>query len=238
MKRIALVIQGMITIFSLLFLSQECVAGVAIEQMVKDMEGRASTVFLYFSENQFRTDHPEGGLATIIDFKNDRMVMIDHRSKSYAETKLSQWQREIANRLKEEAPAIKPKARKIVVKKTGETATINGFRTEKIQILAEGELIEENWVTRDVAMEEIGEVMDRIAQGFSKEFRSEMREGQEIYEKLKPYGFPILIKDYTIAYGLGMDVLEVKKLEKKELKEEVFLPPNGYHRMVPELPQK
>jgi hypothetical protein len=228
----------MMIIFLLIFLSQECVAGVAIEQMVKDMEGRASTVFLYFSENQFRTDHPEGGLATIIDFKNDRMVMIDHRSKSYVETKFSQWEKEVAKGLREGASVVKSKARKIVIRKTGETAVINGFRTEKIQILADGELIEENWVTRDVAMEEIGKVMDRIAQGFSKEFRSEMREGREIYEKLKPYGFPILIKDYTIAYGLGMDVLEVKKLEKRELKEEVFLPPSGYERIITELPKK
>ncbi len=238
MKRMALVTQGMLIIFSLVFLSRECVAGVAIEQVVKDMGGRASTVYLYFSENQFRTDHPEGGLATIIDFKNDRMVMIDHRSKNFAEIKFSQWEKEVANRLKKEAPGIKLKARKIVVKKTGETAIINGFRTEKIQILADGELIEENWVTRDVAMEEIRGVMDRIAQGFSKEFRSEMREGREIYEKLKPYGFPILIKDYGIAYGLGVDVLEVKKLEKKELREGVFLPPSGYRRIVPEPPQK
>ncbi len=238
MKRIISVIQGMMTIFFMIFLSQECVAGVAIEQVVKDMEGRASTVFLYFSENQFRTDHPEGGLTTIIDFKNDRIVMIDHRSKSYAETKFSQWEKEVAKRLKGGTLETKPKARKIVVRKTGETAIINGFRTEKIQILADGELIEENWVTRDVAMEEIGKVMDRIAQGFSKEFRSEMKEGREVYEKLRSYGFPILIKDYTIAYGLGMDVLEVKKLEKKELKDEVFLPPSGYERIITEHPKK
>jgi len=239
MKRIVPVIQGMMTIFLLIFLSQEGVAGVAIEQVVKDMEGGASTVFLYFSENQFRTDHPEGGLATIIDFKNDRMVMVDHRSKSYVETKFSQWEKEVAKRLKKEAPVVKPKARKILIRKTGETAVINGFRTEKIEILADGELIEENWVTRDVAMEEIRKAMDRIAQGFSKEFRSEMKEGQEIYEKLKTYGFPILVKDYAITYGMkGIDVLEVKKLERKELKDEVFLPPHGYKRIITELPKK
>ena len=134
MKRIASVIQGMMTIFSVIFLSQECVAGVAIEQVVKDMEGRASTVFLYFSENQFRTDHPEGGLATIIDFKNDRMVMIDHRSRSYVEVKFSQWEKEVSARLKQEGPAILPKARKIAARRTGERATINRFKTEKIEI--------------------------------------------------------------------------------------------------------
>ena len=142
-------------------------------------------------------------------------------------------------RTQERSPVIKPKTRKILVRKTGEKATINGFRTEKIEILADGELIEENWVTRDVDMEEIGKVMERVAQGFSKDFRSEMKEGREIYEKLKPHGFPILIKDYTITYGLkGSDVLEVKKIERKELKDEIFLPPPDYQRIIPEKPKK
>jgi hypothetical protein len=235
MKRIASVIQGMMTFFLLIFLSQESIAGVVLEQVMKDVEGKASTVFLYFSDSRLRTDHPEGGVTTIMDFKNDRMLMIDHWSKSYVETKFSQWEKEVAKRLKREASVIKPKTRKILVRKTGETAIINGFRTEKIQILADGELIEENWVTRDVGMEEIGKVMEKVAQGFSKDFRYEMKEGREIYEKLKLYGFPILIKDYTMTYGLGgIDRVEVKKMEKRELKDEVFLPPAGYQRITPE----
>ncbi|MFB3886377.1 MAG: DUF4412 domain-containing protein [Thermodesulfobacteriota bacterium] len=239
MKRIVSAVQAMMIMFLLIFLSQECLAGIAIEQIVKDLEGRASAVFLYLSENRFRSDHPEGGLSTIIDFKNDRMVMIDHGTKSYAEAKFSRWEKAVAERLKKDAPPIKPKARKIVVRKTGETAIINGFQTEKIEILADGEIVEEDWVTRHVNMAEIGKVMDRIAQGFSKEFRSEMEEGQEIYEKLKSYGFPILVKDYGVPYGpKGMEVLEVKKVESRELKEELFLPPSGYERMIIELPKK
>ncbi len=61
-----------------------------------------------------------------------------------------------------------------------------------------------------------------------------MREDREIYEKLKPFGFPVLIKDYTMTYGLGaIDRVEVKKIEKKELKGEVFLPPTDYLRIIP-----
>lgn len=239
MKKMASIIWELPIVLLVILTFQECIAGVAIEQVVKDREGRASKVLLYFSENQFRTDHLGGGLTTIMDFKRDRIVMIDHRSKSYVETKFSQWEREVAENLKKSIPGIKPKTRKIIVMRSGETATINGFRTEKVQIFADGELMEENWVTRDVDMEEIGKVMDRIAQGFSKEFRSEMKEVREIYEKLKPYGFPILIKDYTIAHGLaGIDVLEVKKLEKKELRDEVFLPPSDYKRIIPKLPKR
>ena len=213
--------------------------GVVVEQVVRDQEGRPSKVMLYFSDFRFRTDHPEGGMTTIMDFKEDRLAMIDHRSKSYVEVKLSQWEREVARRLKQEMPGVKPKERKITVRRTGRTALINGFQTEQIEILAGSELIEENWVTQDVEMKEVEKVMNRVAQGFSKDFKLATKEGQEIYEKLKPYGFPILIKDYTITYGLGaINRVEVKTMEKKELKDEVFLPPAGYQRIIPEPPKK
>jgi len=170
-----------------------------------------------------------------MDFKGDRLVMIDHRSKNYVEVKLSQWEKEVAKRLKKEFSGVKPKERKISVRRTGRTAVINGFSTEQVEILADNELIEENWMTRDVEMKEIETVMDRLAQGFSKDFQREMKEGREIYEKLKPYGFPILVKDYATTYGLAaIDRVEVKKVEKRELKDDVFLPPAGYQKVVPE----
>ena len=229
---------GLVVLLSI-FMSLECVAGVVIEQLVREREGIASTVFLYFSENQFRTDHPERGLTTILDFKGNSMMMVDHQSKRYTQTTFSQWEKEVAERLKKESPAIPPKARKIVVKGTGETATINGFQTEKIQIFADEKLIEEDWVTREVDTKEVENVMEKVARRFSKSFGVEMKEGREIYEKLKPYGFPILVQDYTISYGTGpIETLEVKKLEQKPLEDEVFLPPAGYQRIVPSPPKK
>ena len=225
--------------FSLFWTSQECLAGVMVEQVVRDQNGVPSKALLYLSGHQYRTDHLERGLTTVLDFKEDRLLMIDHRSKNYVEVKISEWERDVARRLKKESPAVKPKKREIIVRKTGKTAVINGFQTEQVEILAGSELIEENWATRDVEMKEIEPVLDRVAQVFSKDFRHEMREGREIYEKLKPYGFPVLIKDYSMSYGLGaIDRLEVKKIEKKELKDEVFLPPVGYQRIIPEAPKK
>jgi len=88
-------------------------------------------------------------------------------------------------------------------------------------------------------MKEIEQVMDRVARVFTKDLGHEMKEGREIYDKLKSHGFPVLIKDYTMTYGLGaIDRVEVKKMEKKKLKEEVFLPPPGYQRIIPEAPKK
>lgn len=239
MKKKTLFLMMLLLGVFLLIVPGECLAGVVVEQVVRDRDGLPSRALLYFSDSRFRTDHEPRGMTTILDFKEDGLTMIDHRSKSYVEVKLSQWEREVAKRLKKEFPGIKPKERKIVVRKTGRTAVINGFQTEQIEVLADDEPVEEDWVTRDVEMKEIEKVMDRVAQGSSKDFTLEMKEGREIYEKLKPYGFPILIKDHAVTYGLrAIDRVEVKKIEKRELKDDVFLPPAGYKKIVPESPKK
>lgn len=237
MKRI--VFKGWILFTAFFLFSTEGWAGMVIEQVMRDVDGKRASVITYYSGYRFRTDHLEEGLTTIIDFREDRLVMIEHPSKSYVEVKFSQWEKEVSKRLKRDFSGMMSKERKIVVRRTGETATINGFLTEKIEIIADGELIEENWVTREVEMGEMEKVNERIARGFSKEFRSEMKEGREIYEKLRTYGFPILVKDYTMTYGLGgIHRLEVKKIERKELKDEIFLPPEGYHPFLPKPSKK
>ncbi len=214
-------------------------AGVVIEELHRDAEGRIGRIVRFYSGDQFRTDHPEGGISTIIDFKGDRIVMIDHSSRSYVEIKFSRWEKEVAERLKKSMPEVKPKERRITVARTGEKALINGFQTERVEIRADGELVEENWMTRDIDFREVEMVMEKVARSFSKEFKVEMKEGRQIYEKLRSYGIPILVKDYTITYGLGpISVLEVKRIERKDLGSEVFLPPAGYQRIIPEVPKK
>jgi hypothetical protein len=214
-------------------------SGVLIEQQVKDRDGFPSQVRLSCSEERLRTDHPESGLTTILDFGNDRIFLIDHRSKTFFAMKLSQWEKETAERLRRDNPAIRSGERVITLRKFGEKKRINGFQTEKVEVLADGERIEEHWVTKEISLGEFDRVMDRAAQGFSREFRSELREGQEIQKKLKPHGFSILINDYTLTHGLrAVDVLEVRKIERQDFKADTFLPPKGYERIIPQPDQK
>jgi len=237
-KRISRISGSLILLF-LVLLSQDCIAGVVIEQVVKDRDGRPSKVVLSFSKDRFRTDHPESGQTTIIDFGGDRIILVDHSARGYVDVRFSQWEKEVSQHFKKSAPEVKSQARKITVRNTGETATISGFSTEKVEVLADGELIEEDWMTRDVNMKDVEKVMEKVATGFSKGFKDETKEGREIYEKLKPYGFPILVKDYAMSHGLGaIEVLEVKKIENKELSKEVFSPPKGYKRIFPEPMEK
>jgi len=218
----------------LLLMVQLSMAGTVIEQQVKDRDERPTQVILYFSGNQLRTDHPESGMATILDFKNDQIVLIDHRSKNYLSMKLSQWEKQTAIQLKKDNPAGQPKERVITVRGLGEIAMVNGYKTEKVQVLADGEVIEEHSMTKDIDMNEVDRIMEIGAQGLSTEARSQLKEGREIHRKLKPYGFSIRVTDYTTTTDRkGIDVLEVKKIERKELKPEVFQPPAGYQKITP-----
>jgi hypothetical protein len=229
---------GLVLSVILIGWTQDCSAGVVIRQVMRDREGRVATVVLYYSEEKLRTDDEDSQLTTIMDYRGNRITLIDHRARSYVETSLSEWEKEVARRMKVNRSPVTPGLRKIVVKRTEETETINGFRTEKVQVFADGQLIEENWVTRDVDLKEIERVMERVAKGFSREFSAEMGEGQEIHEKMKPYGFPIMVKDYSMAHGLGIKVSEVIQLEEKDLGGEVFSPPMGYVRIMVESPRK
>src|SRR4030042_4440972 len=183
MKNRLLVFSGLIGFLLSVVLIPVCRAGVVIEELHRDMEGRMGSVIRFYSGDQFRTDHPEGGVSTIIDFKGDRMVMIDHQSRSYVEIKFPRWEKEVAERLKKSMPEIKTTERRITVKGTGEKALINGYQTEKVEIRAEGELVEENWMTRDVDFRAVEKGMGRGAKGVSKIFKVERKETRETDKK-------------------------------------------------------
>lgn len=236
MKKTALM--GCLTLIPLLSISASF-AAVVIEQRVKDREGTPSQVTIYCSGLQLRTDHSGSGLTTILELKADQIFLIDHRSKGYLSMKLSLWEKEMGDQLKKNLPPVRPRERKITVRTFGEKAVINGFNTVKVDVLADEERIEEHWMTKDIDMTDVDRAMEKATQGFSKRFSSEIKEGQEIQKKLKPYGFSVLVKDYAATYGLGaVDVLEVKKIERKELKDEVFQPPSDYEKIVPNPPKK
>jgi hypothetical protein len=184
MKKQIAISLGVITI--LLFTVHRSAAGVVIEQQMKDKEGNATQVVLYCSEDQLRTDHPESGLTTILDFKGDQILLIDHRSKGYLLMKLSQWEKEVAKELKKNNPAIRPKERVIAVKRFGETANLNGVNAEKIQVFADGELIEEH-CGQDIDMG--GRRHGKGYSGF--QCFAELKEDRRSI-KVKPYGFSVL----------------------------------------------
>jgi len=230
---------GLLSILSLGIFLENALGGVVIEQVMRERGGKVSKATLSFSDQRFRTDQEEKGATVIIDFGKDLMILVNHQLRTYTEMKFSQWEKEVARLLKMESSATKSKTRKIVVKRTEEKVIVNGFNTEKIDILADGELIEENWVTQDVNLADVEKLMERVARSFSRNYGIEMKEGKEIYEKIKSHGFPVLVRDYSMTVTRApIDRLEVTRIERVDLKEDVFLPPSLYQQTNPSDSQK
>jgi len=205
--------------------AQEGLAGVMIDQVMKDREGGLRGHPLFFGE-RLRTDDVDHGLTTIMDFKGDRMVMVDHRAKNYIEVKFSQWEKEVAEQFKKDLLPFSPG-------RGGSSS--GGGRDSHDQWFSHGE---GGGVCRRGAdrgelddpgrdMSEIEKVMERVSRDSHRSFGARWpREGRST-RNLNPTGFRSSSKTLPSPRSEGMSVLEVKKLEQKELSEELFLPPRA-----------
>jgi hypothetical protein len=67
--------------------------------------------------------------------------------------------------------------------------------------------------------------------GFS---RAETGENEEIYNKIKRWGFPILTIEYRNVYGKTLrEVTEVKRIETRTLDSHLFHAPTDYTKRNP-----
>ncbi|NIQ38329.1 MAG: DUF4412 domain-containing protein [Proteobacteria bacterium] len=205
------------------------IAGTVIDQEMTDVWGKKSGLVLYYSKKRLRIDQKDGKLSTILHFRNDRILILDHTSKSYITYPLSSWQKQVAQKI---APQQKEhRKREIRVKSTGVEKTINGFRTTQIRVFLDGDLFQDSWVTRDVDVEEMLEAIKKGIGGPSGLSSSEMEEKEEIYEKVKETGFPILTMEYRQVFGKTLkDITEVKRIETQKLDPRLFSPPKEYRQ--------
>ena len=140
-----------------------------------------------------------------------------------------------ANRKKEEG-----KASPLVVKvvRTEETETIAGQPTRKFNVLVDGALYEEDWLTTDpalakeFALDRASELMSRvsacaIASDPDPSHPKGVDEGK-IYQKLYPQGWPLK----TVAHvgGKPRTKTEITKVEKRDVPDSEFKPPAGYRK--------
>jgi hypothetical protein len=140
-----------------------------------------------------------------------------------------------ANRKKEEGQA-SPGV--IKVERTEETETIAGQQTRKFNVLVDGSLYEEDWLTTDpalakeFALDRASELMSRvsacaIASDPDPSHPKGVDEGK-IYQKLYPQGWPLK----TIAHvgGKARIKTEITKVEKRDVPDSEFKPPAGYRK--------
>jgi hypothetical protein len=200
-------------------------AGTVIDQEMIDIWGKRSGSFLFYSKKKLRIDQKDGKLSTIMDFKRDRIVILEHGSESYIEYRFTQWQEQVFQK----APRQKGhEKREIRIEPTGAEKEINGFETTGIRVFIDETLFQDTWVTRDVNLEDMLETMEEVSR-LSGSSKADVREKEEIYRKIKEWGFPILTTEYRRYAGKTLqEITEVLSIETRRLDSSLFAPPQGY----------
>ncbi|MBI5207537.1 MAG: DUF4412 domain-containing protein [Candidatus Firestonebacteria bacterium] len=223
-------------IFILIFIFFVSLTSIYSGTIIEQSEGSSNfdkiiTTIVYFSANNMRTDDPENKATTISLLGEDIGYYISHKKKSYLKYKLSERFKNLSNtqmKDNENNHEELPPKRKIDIKKTDEKKTINGFKVVKINIMANNELIEEDWVTNDMDMTEVKNIIEKLKKQ-NPNVQYQNSEEYEITKAIENYGFPILSKRYSIFLDEKVeDFIEIKKIEKKNLKNNVFAPPSEY----------
>ncbi|MBI4651664.1 DUF4412 domain-containing protein [Candidatus Desantisbacteria bacterium] len=205
--------------------------GIVIEQVERstNFEGMINTV-LFFSGNNMRMDDLENKTSTVSLFGEDTGYFISHKKKFYFRYKLSEKAKEEMKNTgqNQEKPAEDSssviKNKKIEVIKTSEKKVVNGFNVAKINIMVDNELVEEDWVTNDMDMTEVKNIIEKMKKLYSTQAGNEE---DEIAKALEKHGFSILSKRYSTFLNNEKveDVIEVIKVEKKALSNNLFGPP-------------
>ncbi|NIS71980.1 MAG: DUF4412 domain-containing protein [Proteobacteria bacterium] len=201
-------------------------AGTVIDQDTIDVWGKKSGLILSYSNKRLRLDQKDEKLSTIIHFRNDRILILDHTSRTYIVYPLSKWEKQVSQKIGEKEAVPK---REIRVESTGAEKEINGFETKQIQVFIDGELFQDIWATQDV---NLGDMLKEIKKGFghlSGFSKAEMEEKEEIYRKVKKWGFPVLTTEYRRVLGKTLkEITEVNRIETRKLSSDLFTPPRDY----------
>ena len=132
----------------------------------------------------------------------------------------------------------KPGARReleVTVERTDEIATIAGQPTHKYRVLSDGELRGEYWITTDAAIARefhlgrAAETMGRF-RGCQPDSHSGGGVGFEPTQQVFAQGFPL--KTRTYAHGKLVASQVYTKVEKVEIADVEFSPPEGFRRVT------
>ena len=228
MRRRPFVIWGLVIVGILLLSGRALKAGTVIDQEMTDIWGKQGGSLLFYSKKKLRIDQKDGRLSTIMDFKNDQIVILDHGSKSYVEYPFSLWEKQVSQKIDSRTR----QKREIRVEPTGAEKNINGFMTRQIQIFIDGVLFQDTWVTQDVDLGEMLETIKEVSR-LSSSSKADVKEKEEIYHKIKKWGFPIFTTEYRRFSGkILTEITEVKGIETRNLSTDLFTPPREFIKRV------
>jgi hypothetical protein len=234
----------------------EAVAGWVIQLKYTNSDGEVNYETLEIQDNKLRSTGTDG--TFIFDLAGDRMIVIDDKSQTYWQVKISEIREtyfqaskkfieEMLNNMPEqeremyrslfkemenmyaEIDKTKVKAINIKVDKTGNSEEIAGFRAEEYLILVDDEIIERKW----------------LAKGLDVSSDMNMRKMAESFKEISPVVGEEALYEYTDTYlslhekGFEVrsvtkdgDQIEVTSAEKQRIDGSLFKIPEGFKQIT------
>ena len=177
----------------------------------------------YYTSQACRIELGSGKIM-IMNFDTMTMYQLDPGSQTYRETKLN----ELADKMQKIDPEEKKKMMggikdSLQVTPTEETKTIEGYKCKKYEVSVMS-MKSDYWVTRDVeGYDELKAIGARMAKSFEANPILSQTSAMGIMNKVE--GFPIQVVNQMMG---GQTIRTVKKIEKKNLGEDLFKVPEGY----------
>ena len=152
--------------------------------------------------------------------------------------KVEELRKQLAAKREAEGGKAKPGPGVVKIERTEETTPIAGQPTRKYNVLVDGVLYEEDWLTTDpalakeFALDKASELMSRVSACAASadpdpSHPKGVDEGK-IYQKLYPQGWPL--KAVSHGGGKTRTKNEITKIEKQDVPESEFQPPAGYRK--------
>lgn len=216
-------------------------AGWVIEEEVKYSDGESFAQTLYFDQGKFKSI--SGNETIIIDINNDQIFFAYDDQKLYFGGKIASTIKELRELTNTEMNNLDfvdmplPEDMQIVtVAKIKDGIKIDKFNTTKYQVLVDGELKEEIFVSKDIAIHKeidqkaLIETLIRLSGDDLSRTRA-MYDLDEKYLEILSSGYPVR----SLEYDANGDVVltEVKTAKKADLKKDEFLPPIDYKKVAP-----
>ena len=136
------------------------------------------------------------------------------------------------------SPSQQPTKRpEVKVESTAETATIAASKATKIMVYADGKPYQEVWLAKgttlkaDLDLKRMRGLQAKLTQAIMADISSRQAvEEDPAYEKMLDQGYPVKVVDLGES-GEPESTIEVTRMEKRDIPDKEFQPPEGYRRI-------
>lgn len=196
------------------------------EVTTKGMPGQADgakTEKHYITPDSSRVETGKGDIS-ITDFNTMTVYHLDPASKTYTEMKLEDMGMPAGMDPKAQAMMKNMMAQqRMQVSPANETKAIEGYPCKKYNVTMMG-MKSEYWVSKEVkGYKHMMDISRKVARAYEKSPMMSQMNVMEIMEKMD--GFPVLVESRVMG---GQSVSTLKKVEEKDLGDDLFKVPSGY----------